>query len=866
MTFVFTDIEGSAGAWDTHHRAMDEALSIHDRIVAGAVDRHDGYVFSTGGDGVAIAFQSARAGVAASVELQRSIAAAAWPEPLRLRVRIGINTGDAIERDGDYFGPAVIRAARLMSLVDGGRTVCSDTTAASVASHLPDDVQLVSLGRTRLRGLSGVTEVFALAGKDLDEPRTRLVESASSVRRPPRALTPLLGREIELAHVTAAMDDHLLVTITGIGGIGKTRLAQEAALAAADRFEEVAWADLATAPDALAARHEIATSLGVRAQSGDDVASGIAAVLRARRLLLVLDNCEHVREDISSLLSSETQRDQASRILATSRERLGPPYEHAISLGPITDHDAALALLADRLGTSASADDLAAIVDHVDGIPLAIELAAARCRVLGVSEVAARLDTRRRMLADELRPVERHRVLADVIRWSYEHLDTRARTVFRRVAVFAGAFPLVSAEAVAGGTDLDADDVDAAVAALVEESLVLRVGHRFRLLHPVRQFAAGELDRDPDVAAVLDRHLEDTVQRLRTVHDGLLTPEERRWVDELDAMWPDLRAAQARASVVGDAVAAIQIATHIANEAFLRRPEAFAWIRATVDQYGDVPGPLRSALLGAGSYVAWTTLDLARGLELGTAAMAAADPDAVAFDNLPQAGIIGALNFSGRAAEAAQVAADVIDRHGAAMNASIRATMIGGLLISRVLAGESGVEPMAQRALTQETSGASPSSVGLLWYTLAFARFFVGDVDGAATALDRARMLAESVGNQWLMGLCAAPAVVERDPAKRVARCLEAVDDYVRAGWTTHGWALAWQVVDALVELGELDLAASWLGACERSGVARMHPEPLDAALVAAADGTGDPALVAAVERGRSATFDDLRSATLIVV
>ena len=418
MTFVFTDIEGSTGAWDAHHGAMAEALSLHDTLVATVVTEHHGYVFSTGGDGVAAAFQSAREGVAAAAELQRRVGTASWPDPLKLRVRIGINTGDAVERDGDYFGPAVIRAARLMSLVDGGRTVCSAATASLVGPHLPSGVELVPLGTVRLRGLSGDESVFALAGSGLEEPGTALSDNRGVLRPPPRPLGRLVGRTAELAAVTGALADHPLVTVIGIGGMGKTRLAQEVARTAGDRFADgVAWADLATALDASAARHEIATALGVRAQTGDDVVAGIGEVLTHRNLLLVLDNCEHVRGEVALIVSHAAGGETASTVLATSRERLGLSHEHVIALGPLdlSGAGAARAMLADRLGGVASDDQasLDAIVAQVDGIPLAIELAAARCRSLGLQEVATRLSTQPRMLSDK---IARHRTASDARR------------------------------------------------------------------------------------------------------------------------------------------------------------------------------------------------------------------------------------------------------------------------------------------------------------------------------------------------------------------------------------------------------------------------------------------------------------------
>ena len=246
----------------------------------------------------------------------------------------------------------------------------------------------------------------------------------------------------------------------------------------------------------------------------------------------------------------------------------------------------------------------------------------------------------------------------------------------------------------------------------------------------------------------------DTIERVSEAHDGLLSPSEAQWVDQLDLMWPDVRLAIRRAFETDDGSAATMLTTRLANEAFHRRPEAFAWITEAVDRFGEQAGPERAALLGAGSYVAWTTLDVERGLALAEAALGACDPDVMPFDCLPHVGAVGALNYSNRPADAVAIAAAALDRYGTSLHPSNRVGLIAAELVSRALAGEPGVVERAEAAMATESRGACASPVGTLWFALALARVLVGDDDGAMLAWARAHALAASVRNQWLLSMC----------------------------------------------------------------------------------------------------------------
>jgi hypothetical protein len=507
-----------------------------------------------------------------------------------------------------------------------------------------------------------------------------------------------------------------------------------------------------------------------------------------------------------------------------------------------------------------------AIAAHVDGIPLAIELAAARCRTLGVREVASRLTRRVGLLADHLRATERHRVLEDVIRWSYETLDPASRIVFQRLSVFAAPFPLASAEQVCADDELPADTVDDAVSVLVDRSLLTTSGRRFRLLEPVRQFAGALFVEQGGADSVRERYLDDTIARVETIHDGLLTPAEARWVEELDLIWPDVRQAVRMACGRGDTDREVVLVTRIANEAFFRRPEAFAWIADAGVRHRDHSGPHRAALLGAAAQVAWTTLDLALALELADEALrAAGDRREVPFDLLPQNGALGALNFSQRYNEAIDVAESALERYGALLDPSTRTQMAGSGLISRAMAGQPDVAVRCRAALASTPPGASPSSVALMWFALCLAALTAGDADEAAYAVDRAHALAEPVRNEWLLAMCTNTLLPARDPLGRVAQLLDGMDDALRAGWITHAWTAGWLLQQNLVELGERPLAAVWLGACEASGIPLIGQlsRPVVDVRVGAGD---DPELRALVETGRTLPYAELRRRTLSLI
>jgi class 3 adenylate cyclase len=405
VTFLFTDVEGSTRRWESDAEAMRAALSAHDEVLRSAIEAHDGFLFSHTGDGVVAAFASPTSAVDAAIAAQRA---------LDLPVRMGIATGEAELRDGDYFGAVLNRAVRVMAAGHGGQVLVADSTAVLLSG-----VDLLDLGPRRLRDVPMPVSVFQLRAEGLgtEFPPLRALDTTPGNLRP--ATTSLIGRESEVGEIEAAVKAHRLVTLTGVGGVGKTRLALEVAARLADEFPDGVWVfELAAVTDPLAVPDAVAAVLGITQQPGMTVTASVAAALEGRARLLVFDNCEHVLDAAADLIEAILSHSATVRILATSREGLGVLDEQ---VWPVRSLDAAggidsaaVSLFVERaqgIAPSFSTLDVgeaAAVIElcqRLDGIPLAIELAASRMASMTAGEMRDRLDNRFRLLVGSRRKV-----------------------------------------------------------------------------------------------------------------------------------------------------------------------------------------------------------------------------------------------------------------------------------------------------------------------------------------------------------------------------------------------------------------------------------------------------------------------------
>src|SRR5271165_3510426 len=495
VTFLFTDLEGSTRRWEAHPGEMREALARHNTIVRGAVESRGGVVFSTMGDGMAAVFASARDAVRAVLAAQAGLAAEDWGEVTGpLAARMGLLTDEGVLGGEHYLNQPLNRCARLMAAAHGGQALVSEATEVLVREDLPDGCALVDLGEHRLRDLARPVRIFQLTGPGLgtEFPPLRTLEAFAG--NLPVQLSSFVGRAGELAGLAAAMARSALVTVTGPGGVGKTRLAVQAAADQLPSFSEGAWlCELAPAGDAEAMAQVVAAALRVRPRPGLSTAGSVVEFLRTRTaLLLVLDNCEHLLGPAAALAADVLRGCRGVRIVATSRQPLGVEGEQVFGLRPLPlpppDGDLAAAAASDavtlfvqraaavRGDFSLRPANVAAVGEicrRLDGIPLAIELAAARVAALRPAEIAGLLDERFRLLTrGRADATGRQQTLQATVEWSYTLLGEAEREVFDGLGVFPTSFDADAAAAVAGAGGLQRWDVLDGLTELVGQSMV----------------------------------------------------------------------------------------------------------------------------------------------------------------------------------------------------------------------------------------------------------------------------------------------------------------------------------------------------------------------------------------------------------
>jgi predicted ATPase len=596
VTFLFTDVEGSTRRWEADADAMRIALAAHDDVLRKAIEAHGGWLFKHTGDGVCAAFASPRSAVDAAVAAQRA---------LELPVRMGMATGEAELRGADYFGAVLNRAARVMAAGHGGQVLLAESTAGLLSG-----VDLVDLGPRRLRDLPTPIGVFQVraAGLNTEFPALRALDAGPGNLR--AATTSLIGRESEVGEVHAAVKAHRLVTLTGVGGVGKTRLALEVAARLVDEFPDGVWFfELAAVTDPAAIPDAVAAVLGITQQPGKTVTESVASALEGRVRLLVFDNCEHVLNAAADLIEAILAHSTTVRILATSREGLGVPDEQ---VRPVRSLDAAagidsaaVALFVERAQGIApgfsmvDGDEAAAVTEicqRLDGIPLAIELAASRMASMTGSEMRDRLDHRFRLLVGSRRGLERHHTLRHAVAWSYDLLADTEKTVLERCSVFAGGFDLQSACAIAGSDDRDEYAILEVLDALVRKSLLVADRSsgrtRFAMLETIRQFAEEQLVARGEASEIRAAHSRYFARREADILARWDSPRQRDAYDWFTIELANLRTAFRWAVDHGDLDVAATIATYagmlgVAVQTF----EPIAWAEELIEAARAVDHP-----------------------------------------------------------------------------------------------------------------------------------------------------------------------------------------------------------------------------------------------------------------------------------
>jgi predicted ATPase/class 3 adenylate cyclase len=570
LTLMLTDIEGSTRLWETQPSRMHEALDRHDGLIMRAVADEGGQVIQTKaeGDSTFSVFESASAAVAAAAWLQRALVEEPWPTDAPIRVRIAVHTGRVEVRRGDYFGVEISRCARLRASAHGGQTLISGSTEAAVRSALPPGITLKDLGRHRLKDLDRPEHIFQLCHPSLREDFPPLASVASMRHNLPVEPSPLIGRGDELRLVKAMLAEHRMVTLTGAGGCGKTRLGLQVAIELVDSFDEGAWrVELATLSEEALVPEAVARALSLREQVGRTLETTLVEHLTQRSMLIVLDNCEHLVPACAALARTLLARCPGVRILATSRQPLAVPGEavwRVPSLGvPPSDAPASLsemrrhgsvALFVERATrhiptfelTAANVENVAEISRRLDGIPLALELAAARVNVLTPAQILERLDDRFRLLTVPTATLARHRTLRTAVDWSYDSLPAEERLVFERLSVFVGGCTIEAAEDVCSGDPIDHAGVLDHLAGLLDKSLVsadVREGTaRYHMLETMREYAAEKLESSGGRAAARERLLDWCVLFVEAAEPELTGPDQVLWYDRIEAEHPNIRA------------------------------------------------------------------------------------------------------------------------------------------------------------------------------------------------------------------------------------------------------------------------------------------------------------------------------------
>jgi len=661
VTFLFTDIEGSTRLLQQIGDARSsQLLSEHRRLILAGVATGGGYTYQDQSESFLVAFQSARDAVLTALEVQRAANRHPWPEDAALRVRMGLHTAEVSAVEGEYVGLGIHKAARICAAASGGQVLLSQTTGAVLENDFPEGVTLKYLGEYRLKDLQQPERLFQLVHPDLPQEFPRLRTLDYRPHNLPRQLTSFIGREVELAEVNKRLSTTGLLTLTGGGGSGKTRLALQVAAEMIETFPDGVWqVELASLSEPSLLAQTASAALDVREQYGRPMLDTLVDFLQPRELLLILDNCEHLVDACAHLAGTLLQACPQVRILATSREPLAVPGETTWRVPSLALRDPdrappeallsseAARLFVDRARavertfaiTTHTAQTVARICQRLDGIPLAIELAAALVRVLTLDQILARLNDAFRLLKGAGRgTLPRQQTLRATMDWSYNLLGAAERALLGRLSVFAGGFALESVEDVCAGDTVEKAEVFDLLRRLVDKSWVASAAQeatagspqdgaaaeesRYWLLETIRQYAAQKLREEGAVTEWHRRHRDHFLAVAENAEPRLHGADQIVWLARLESELDNVRAAMDWCRKADEGQAWLRIAGALWWFYAMRGSlnEGLEWLGAALD--ADPAGTLAraKALYGAAA-LAWNRGELERAVALGEEAL-----------------------------------------------------------------------------------------------------------------------------------------------------------------------------------------------------------------------------------------------------
>jgi predicted ATPase/class 3 adenylate cyclase/Tfp pilus assembly protein PilF len=646
LTFLFTDIDGYTKLWEDNAPAMQAALVRHDELLRSVIEEHGGYVFKTVGDAFCATFPTAPDALEVALEVQRRLLSSEWEETGPLKVRMALHVGAAEERDGDYFGPPVNRVARLLSAAPGSQVLLSLPAQELVRDQLPTQTTLRDLGEHRLKDLFRPERVFQLSAPGLPSEFPPLRTLDAYRNNLPLQPTPLVGREKEASEVCDLVrgDETRLLTLTGPGGTGKTRLALQAAADLLEDFPDgTFFAPLATLTEAELFLPAVAETLGVRETGDQQLVESLKDYLSKRKLLLLLDNFEQIlgaAPAVKELLAAAP----GLKMLATSRAPLGLYGEHEFPVPPLTLPDfkrppplerltqyEAVGLFVERAQavkpdftiTNESAPAVAEICVRLDGLPLAIELAAARIKMLPPKAMLQRLTSRLKLLTGGARDLpERQRTLRATIEWSYALLDEGEQLLFARLAVFSGGRTLEAIEAIC---DVEGDlpmEAFEGVSSLVDKSLLRQEEGpdgepRFVMLETVHEFAREKLEKTAEAEQIKRVHAENFLNLAEVAFPELRGPDQLEWLERLEAEHDNTRAALSWALGGNEAEVALRLGGALWWFWWMRghNSEGRRWLEQALAIEGRVSPEVRAMALAGVGELATSQGDLDRAKE-----------------------------------------------------------------------------------------------------------------------------------------------------------------------------------------------------------------------------------------------------------